>query len=150
MSLDPTSNIGKLRLRVADYSDLPYLPDSVYQATLEDNSFNLPRSAKVIAQYILGMLAHKTHRKLAQIEVWGAEAFKNYKEFLLLTISNPAFMDISPIPTGTTKDIMNPIIQFQGDWNKNFTLGTESQQLAVNALYSWNDGSTYGRIYTNE
>jgi hypothetical protein len=28
--LDPTSPIGKMRLRVGDFSDLPLMPDSVY------------------------------------------------------------------------------------------------------------------------
>lgn len=143
MSLDPTSNIGKVRLRVADYSDLPYFPDSVYQSVLDDNSNNLPRSAKVMAQYILGMLAHKTHRKLNQLEVWGAEAFKNYKEFLLLTVKDPTFMDISPIPY-STKAEFSPILQFQSDWNKNYTQGTQDQQLANDASISPNDGSLYG------
>lgn len=129
MSLDPTSNIGKLRLRVADYSDLPYLPDSVYVSVLEDNEQNLSRSAKVISQYILGMLSHKTHRKMAQLEIWGAEGFKNYKEFLLLTISNPSFMDLSPVPI-VTSVANNPLIDFQNHWNKNFTSTTEAEQLA--------------------
>lgn len=146
MALDPTTNIGKLRLRVADYSDLPYLPDAVYQSVLDDNDDNLPRSATTIATYILGMLAHKTHRKLGlQLEVWGAEAFENYKEFLLLTVTNPAFMNISPIPYATT-DEFSPILQFASDWNKNFTTGTESQQLAFNASISPNDGSLYGPV----
>lgn len=129
MSLDPTSNLGKLRLRVADYSDLPLLPDSVYHSVLEDNGNNLTRSAKVIAQYILGMLAHKTHRKLAQLEIWGAEAYKNYKDFLLLTVSNPAFMDLSPVPVVTSVE-SNPLIDFQNHWNANFTCTTEAEQLA--------------------
>lgn len=143
MSLDPTSNIGKLRLRVADYSDLPYLPDSVYHSVLADNNNNLPRSAKIIAQYILGMLSHKTHRKLAQLEVWGAEAYKNYKDYLLLTVTNAAFMDLSPIPVSTSAEY-NPLIQFQQDWNKNSTNGTDSQQLAFSATLSPNTGGVYG------
>lgn len=143
MSLDPTSNIGKVRLRVADYSDLVLLPDSVYQATLDDTGDNLTQTASIIARYILGMLSHKTHRKLAQLEVWGAENFQNYKEFLLLTVSNPAFMDVSPIPHSSAAEF-SPILQFQSDWNKNFTQGTESQALATNASISPNDGSLYG------
>lgn len=137
MALDPTTNIGKVRLRVGDYTDTPHLPDSVYQSVLNEKANNLPASAKVIAQYILGMLAMKTHRKLAQLEVWGAEAFKNYKEFLILTIQDPVFMNCSPIPYSPAAEF-NPILQFQADWNKNFTAGTESQQMSINADMSPN------------
>lgn len=143
MALDPTSNIGKVRLRCADYSDLPYFPDSVYQSVLDDNDDNLPRTAKVMATYILGMLSSRTHRKLNQLEVWGNEAFQAYKEFLLLTVKDPAFMDVSPIPYASTDDF-SPILQFQSDWNKNYVAGTESQQLANDASLSPNDGSLYG------
>lgn len=150
MILDPTSPIGMVRLRVADYSDLPLFPDSVYQAVLDENSGSIPATAKTMASYILGALSHKTHRKLAQIEVWGAEAFKNYKDFLILTVKDPAFMSYSPVPYGLSSVDNNPLLQFTQDWNKNFYAGTESQQLAVNALYSPNDGSTYGYGYSDE
>lgn len=145
MILDPTSPIGTMRLRVADYSDLPLFPDSVYAAVLEQNENNIPNASKVMAGYILGSLAHKTHRKLSMLEVWGAEAFTNYKAFLLLTLKDPTFMDITVTPYGATDDTENPLVQFVSDWNKNYYNGTQSQSLAVSALYSPNDGSTYGR-----
>ena len=141
--IDPTTNIGKLRLRVADYSDLPYLPDTVYQSTLDDNDGNLTRSATVVATYILGMLSLKTHRKLQQLEVWGSEAYKNYRDFLLLTVTNPAFMNISPIPYSASGTALHPLLQFASDWNKGFPT-TQSQQLAHDASISINDGSLYG------
>lgn len=143
MSLDPTSNIGIVRLRIADYSDIPLLSDSVIQSVLEANSNNLANTARTCATYILGMLSHKTHRKLAQLEVWGKENFDSYKEFLFLTVSNPAFMTISPIPYAATADF-NPIIDFQNNWNANYTNGTEAQQLARNADTSPNDNSRTG------
>lgn len=145
MALDPTTNIGKLRLRVADYSDLPILPDAVYQAVLDGNSNSLTRSARTIASYILGILSHKTHRKLATLEVWGAEAFKNYKEFLLLTVSNPAFMDLS-LSVYAAYNECSPILDFQRDWNRNFVEFTEGQQLAFNADLSPNDGTRTGGL----
>jgi hypothetical protein len=142
--IDPTTNIGKLRLRVADYSSLPIFPDSVYQATLDDCDGNLPRAATKMAQYILGTLSLKTHRKLAQIEVWGSEAFKNYKDFLMLTIKDAAFMDISPIPYGSgSEGQVHPLIEFADSWNRGYTV-TQSQQMAFDASISPNDGSKYG------
>lgn len=147
--IDPSTDIGKLRLRVGDISDLPYLPDSVYQSTLDENSGNLPSSAKTIAVYILGILAFQVHRRMGlQLEVYGAEAFRSYKEFLILTTSNPNFMSYNPVPYSASGDEVHPLIQFQKDWNKNFYNGTDSQQLALGADYSPNDGSRYGSVYS--
>lgn len=144
MSFDPTTDIGKIRLRIADWSDIPILSDAIIQSTLDDNDSNVPNTARVCAQYILGMLAGKVHRKLGlQLEVFGSEWYQNYKDFLVLTVSNPAFMSFSPVPVGTVDDF-NTIIQFQSDWNKNYFEGTQSQQLASDAAASPNQGGLYG------
>lgn len=147
--IDPSTNVGKLRLRCADYSDLPYLPDIVYSQTLSDNDNNIPRSAKICATYILGMLAHKTHRSMGlQLQVWGNQAFEQYKQYLLLTIKDPSFMDISPIPYSASGTEVNPLIDFQKSWNRNYYNGTQSQQLALDADISPNDGSRTGATTT--
>ena len=132
-NIDPSSAVGMLRLRVADFSDLPFLPDSVYVQTLADANGSMPVAAKTIAMYILGMLSQKTHKKMVSLEVWGAEAFTNYKSFLLLTFKDPAFMPsivITPYAGSTTIDgEINPLIQFQRDWNKAYSGMTQSQVL---------------------
>jgi len=142
MAVDFNTDIGKVRLRCADISDLAFLPDSVYSQAITDASGNLPQAAKTCAMYILGLLSFKTHRKLAQLEVWGSDAFKQYKEFLLLTTRDPNFMQISPIAIGPGATV-HPLIQFQQDWNKNYAING-SQQLAFNADISPNDGSRTG------
>lgn len=142
MAIDFSSDVGKLRLRVADISSLPYLPDEVYVNTLADNSNNLPRSAATIAGYILGLLSHKTHRKLAQLEVFGSDAFKQYKEFLILTFKDPMFMQFSPIPVGPGTTT-HPLIEFQNSWNRQYAV-TQSQQMSFDADISPNDGSRTG------
>lgn len=141
--IDATTALGKIRLRIADTGDIVYLPDSVIQSTLDDCGGNLKVAARTCALYILGQLAHKSHRKMAQLEVWGAEAFNSYKEFLLLTASNPAFMDFSPVPYSKSLDFA-PILDFQKSWNKNFLNGTEEQQLSFTADLSPNDNSRTG------
>jgi hypothetical protein len=78
-----------------------------------------------------------------QLEVWGAEAFNNYKQFLMLTVKDATFMDISPIPYSATSE-SNPLIDFKDSWNRNFYCGTEQQQLNMTASYSPNDGSKFG------
>ena len=149
MIIDPTQPLGKVRLRIADVGDLPYLSDDVISSTLADNDDNVLQAAKVCSMYILGMLAHKTHRKMAQLEVWGAEAFTAYKEFLMLAATNPAFMDFSPVPYSSAAEF-SPILDFQRNWNANFSNGTEAQQLAftgdLNPIGNTRTGLA-GRIY---
>jgi len=143
MVIDPTSDIGRIRLRIADVSDIPYLADSVIQATLDDCGGNLPKAAKSCAMYVLGMLSHKTRRRMNQLEVYGSDAATAYRAFLLLAYTNPAFMDVSPLPYAATADF-SPILDFQANWNAAYTNGTESQSLARMADTSPNDNSRTG------
>lgn len=117
--LDPTSPIGKVRLRTGDWQDLTILPDSVIESALEDCDNNLPRTAQLCAQYILATLTAKTHRKLAQLETWSNEQFENYVTFIKTTILNPNLMPVSPVPYDNTGE-GNPLIQFVEDWNKSY------------------------------
>lgn len=116
MIFDPSTPVGKIRLRIGDWSDLPFLPDAVLESALTDCSENVPRAAALCAQYVLGMLTAKTHRKLANIEVWSNEQFSNYVQFIKLTILNPHNMGVSPIPY-TGGATQHPIISFTADWN---------------------------------
>lgn len=149
-TIDPTTNLGKLRLRCGDIGDLPYLPDAVYTQTLSDNGGNLADAAKTCATYILAQLAFKTHRKMSlQLEIWGKEAFDSYKEFLILTTTNPSFMDFNPVPWGASGDTLDALLQFQADWNKQYYNGTQSQKMALDADIGPNDGSRYGPLGSN-
>jgi len=142
--IDPSTDIGRLRLRVADVGDLPYLPDSVYTQTLADNAGNLPASAKQIAMYILGILSFKTDRKMGlQLQVWGSQAATAYKDFLLLSYTNPNFMDISPIPYDNTGTLPHPLIEFQKLWNLNFVDITVTERMRWDAIGSPNVGAPY-------
>jgi hypothetical protein len=127
--IDPTTDIGKLRLRVGDWGDITYLPDAVYQQTLTDTSNNLNRSAVICANYILALLTRSTRSKLAQIESYDNQEFEQYKEFLIMTVKDPAFMSYSPIPFGGSTDEVNPLIQFQKSWNAGYVSGTSSQEM---------------------
>lgn len=118
--IDPTTPIGKIRLRVGDWQALPILPDSVIQSALEDCNNNVPRAAALAAQYILATLTAKTHRKLANLEVWSNEQFENYVQFIKLTILNPHNMSIAPVPYATVEK-ENPLVTFTQEWNKAFS-----------------------------
>ena len=116
MTIDPTTPVGKIRLRIGDWADLPLLPNTVIESALKDCADNVPRASALCAQYVLGMLTAKTHRKLASIEVWSNEQFSNYVQFIKLTILNPHNMGVSPVPyTGGANE--HPLIAFASDWN---------------------------------
>ena len=139
--IDPSTNLGKLRLRCADWGDLVFLNDATYLQTLIDTGDNLPETAKRCAGYILGMLAMKGRRRLNQIEVYNNQ-FDQYKEYLLMITKDPAFMSVSPIPY--VSEGRNVIQEFAEDWNKNYYSGTQSQALALSADTSPNDNSRTG------
>lgn len=124
--IDPTTDIGKIRLRIGDWQALPILPDAVLQSALIDCNGNVPRAAALCAQYVLGTLTAKTHRKLANIEVWSNEQFTNYVAFIKLTILNPHTMSVAPIPYSSSTT-GHPLISFTADWNAAY--GTRASNL---------------------
>lgn len=120
MAIDPTTSLGKVRLRIGDWADIPVLPDSVITGALSDNGNNVPAASAICAQYILGILSSGTHRKMGQLETWGAERFSNYLSFLKSTILNPNFMDIAPVPYANVSG-SHPLIDFVNEWNEEYS-----------------------------
>ena len=120
MVIDPSSDIGKVRLRIGDWRDPVYLQDNVIQAAITENNGNIVSSARVCAQYILAILTFSSHEKLAQLEVWGGEQFKNYLIFLKETVNNPSFMDSSILPYVPENIVTHPMIEFVNNWNSSY------------------------------
>lgn len=117
MPIDYSSDVGKVRLRIGDVNDLPFLPDGVIQNTVDEKGGNLPAAAQLCAQYILAQLAFKSHKKMAQMEVWSGEQFTQYRQFLMDTVTNPAFMSYTAVPYIVTDD-GSPLKTFVEQWNK--------------------------------
>lgn len=130
MIIDPSTSVGKIRLRIGDWADLPILPDSVIESALIDSDNHVPRAASLCAQYILGTLTAKTHRKLANIEVWSNEQFSNYVEFIKLTILNPHNMAVAPIPYSSSTQ-NHPLITFTSDWNAAYGTAAKLNHLSA-------------------
>lgn len=118
--IDPSTPLGKVRLRIGDWSDLPILPDTVINSALTECNNNVPRTSALCAQYILATLSFKTHRKMAQLETWSNEQFKQYVEFLKMTVLNPHLMATAPVPYTGMADVDHPLITFVNDWNSEF------------------------------
>lgn len=129
MIIDPSTNIGKLRLKIGDVSDLTLLPDSVLTQVLLDNNNNVTRSAQVCAGYIAAILSQRSHEKLSFIEVWGGEAYKNYMDYIKNVISNPSMSGTSPIPYGYNEGNVNPIITFNKNWQASYTIPNADETL---------------------
>ena len=129
-TIDPTTNIGKLRLRLADWRDVQWLPDSVYQQTLDDNNNNLTACARILSQYILAILTQSTRSKLGILESYDNQAFEQYRQFIIDTVSNPAIMNLNPVALqGGDTTQPNPLIDFQSLWNAGYVQGTVNQDM---------------------
>ena len=137
MVIDYSTPEGKLRMRLGDTSDLPFLPSSVYNAVYAERDNNLLQSAISLGSMILGQLAFRTDRKMGlQLQVWGSQSFHAYKEFLLLTVKDPSFMDLSPVPINVQGTDLHPLIEFQKNWNLNYAQITQSTQMKWDAIGS--------------
>jgi hypothetical protein len=131
MIIDPNTDIGKLRLRLGDWSDLPILPDSVYEAVLASTSNDLSRSTVTLANYILAIFAQRSHKKLQQLEQWSGETFVNYRRFIIDTINSPnTISGIYPIPFSASSTTESPLVKFVKDWNDAYRYPNQSQVLS--------------------
>lgn len=88
-----TNPIDRLRLIVGDtMTEIEYLSDQTYQYLLTKYSGNETPAALEAARYILGSLAKYSRQRTGDIEVYGAEMFKNYRDFLIELIRNPQML----------------------------------------------------------
>lgn len=88
---NPAYNIiDRLRLIVGDTMvEIEYLSDETYQYLLDKHSGSETASALEAARYILGSLTRYSRQRTGDIEVYGAEMFKNYRDFLVELLRNP-------------------------------------------------------------
>lgn len=127
--IDITTDVGKVRFRVGDISDIPYLDDSVYASVIASNNNNLYSAAKECAQYILAILSTNTHTKVDQLEVFGSDAYKNYKDFLVMLTRDPSFNSISLTPYAPITTQTQELVNFKKYWDSNYYDGTQLEDL---------------------
>ena len=72
----------RVRLAIADTSDLPMLDNSTIEYVLTKNNNNEPASIKECAGYILGILSQNTDSRLDRLQFYGSQAFNNYLVYL--------------------------------------------------------------------
>lgn len=87
------SATDRVRLIVGDIAtEFEYLSDETYEYLLDKYDGNETAAALEAARYILGSLAKYSRQRTGDIEVYGAEMFENYKDFLLELIKNPQLL----------------------------------------------------------
>ena len=139
MVIDPTTDVGKIRLRIGDYLDIQILPDIVIENALSEKSGNIVNASILCAQYILAALSRGVHERLQMIEVYGNQAFDQYLEYLKFCTSDPNFISISPLIYSANPEEDHPIIKFRKDFNGNFIQGTQSEDMAYTSFdYPYN------------
>lgn len=131
--IDPTTDLGRVRLRVGDYLDITIFSDEVYTAALADCLGNVPRASRLMAQYILGVLSMRVHERLGNVEVFGSDYAKQYIAFLKSTILNPHFMELAPVPYIAGIATQHALTKFRDDYNKNYSSGTQTDLMALTA-----------------
>jgi len=88
-----TSATDRVRLIVGDTAtEFEYLADETYEYLLDKYSDNETTAAMEAARYILGSLAKYSRQRTGDIEVYGAEMFKNYRDFLIELLRNPQML----------------------------------------------------------
>lgn len=127
--IDLSTATGKIRYKCGDYLDLQRLPDEVYESALADTNNNLRAATILCAQYILAGLAFDVTQRLNLIQVYGNQAFDQYKQYLMLIIKEPALNQTCPIPYVAGADTLHPILQFQQDFTNAQTRPTSDERL---------------------
>lgn len=80
----------ELRLITGDvWEDMEYLTDADYQYFLDRNDGNIRRAGLDAMRAILFKLSRGARERAGDIEVYGAEYFKNYLAALQLVLRNP-------------------------------------------------------------
>lgn len=87
---DLTNPVMEVRLNVGDiWQDMELLSDADYQYFLDKYSGSVRRATLDAARAILFKISRFSRERTGDIEVYGAEWFKNYRSALLDMIRNP-------------------------------------------------------------
>lgn len=107
---DPANSAtDRVRLNVGDTDpNYEFLDDTTYQYLLNKHNNNEKQATLEAAKYILAFIARYTRERTGDIEVYGNEFFKNYRDWLLELINNPNFSNIlaKPYAGGISKQDM--------------------------------------------
>lgn len=97
---DPANNpVDAVRLKVGDiYEDFEILDDVTYQYFLSENDDNVVRASLDAARAILFKLTRWSRERTGDIEVYGNDWFKNYRNALTDMLRNPNLSIFTAMP----------------------------------------------------
>lgn len=88
-----------VRLLIGDiYPDIEMLQDTEYQYYLDKNAGNVNRASVDCARSIMFVLSRWTRERTGDIEVYGSEWAKNYRQALLDYVKNPNLSIFNAMP----------------------------------------------------
>lgn len=105
MALDPANSaVDRVRINTGDV-DQPYIIDSaIIQYFLDDNGGDEYIATIKTLEAILAMFAKYTHEEVGDEEVWGQEAYENYRKLLQDYKNNPSYKsNFNPYAGGISK-----------------------------------------------
>ena len=106
---DLTNPVMEVRLNVGDiWQDMELLSDADYQYFLDKYSGSVPRATLDAARAILFKISRFSRERTGDIEVYGSEWFKNYRNALMDMVKNPELsMSVAmPYAGGISKEDM--------------------------------------------
>jgi hypothetical protein len=106
---DLTNPVMEVRLNVGDiWQDMELLSDADYQYFLDKYSGSVRRATLDAARDILFKISRFSRERTGDIEVYGSEWFKNYRNALMDMVKNPELsMSVAiPYAGGISKDDM--------------------------------------------
>lgn len=95
-----TSLVDQVRLAIGDVScgDEEWLSDDTYEWLLQKYSNNVNRASLDAARFILFALTRNVRERAGQIEFYGSEQYRNYKDALVEYLRNPNMSLFIPSP----------------------------------------------------
>lgn len=126
--IDPTTDLGRVRLAIGDWRDITILPDSVINQVLTDTA-NLRAAIRTCGSYVLATLAFDGQAKLGIIETYGNQVFSQYKEYLTMIVKDANMNGVCPLPYSASGTDLHPILQFEQDFQNSYNKPTSDDRL---------------------
>lgn len=87
-TIDLSTDIGKVRMAIADVIDPVVFSDAVIQQGLTNNNNDVNLTIKQFASYMLGQLSLNTDERLDKLQFYGSQKFAQYLKYLTTVVNS--------------------------------------------------------------
>ena len=87
-TIDLSTDVGKVRMAIADVIDPVVFSDAVIQQGLTNNNNDVNLTIKQFASYMLGQLSLNTDERLDKLQFYGSQKFAQYLKYLTTVINS--------------------------------------------------------------